>query len=189
MKNYIILISTMIFSLSSFGQNVVPKTNSVIDGEGYSNFGVYQRIGPIPEYVLCDMSDCPRRTTKTIIEAKSNTQVPSQLESSLKVYFAFNSSQLTQESQQNLIQQLENLKTSKNINLRGWTDPVGGRASIKNTNLAKARTESVQTFLQSNGITATFNSTFEPPCCTNSKATKNSTDKVRRLMRYVEISY
>lgn len=192
MKKYLIFVTAMIFSLSCFGQNVAPKTNLVISDGGYSNFGVYQRLSTIPEYVLCDMSECPSRTTKTIvnsIEEKNIVESPSILNSQIKIYFAFGSSHLSHESEQKLFQILENLKSAKRISLRGWTDPIGGKASIKNTELAKARVDSIQAFLLSNGVTVPINSNFEPPCCTNLKATKNSPEKIRKLMRFVEINY
>ena len=167
---------------------------TLINGQsGYFEYGIYQEQRPSLPYVTCvGVDGCPIRTVKTLVERqkpKEVTPVPFKSDSlyTEKVYFNFGSSKLTDQAKETLSKQVESLKEQKVLILRGWTDPVGGMRSKKNRSLAKARTESVKGFLKMQGVQAQFKLQYNPPCCTKSGVSAQSSDDVRQGMRIVEV--
>ena len=165
------------------------KTSVHADSEvGY--FGVEQLRSPSLPFVLCEEAfECQHRTTKTLAEIPSNAAGNVHQESEeYVVYFPFNSSVLALKEKDYLSSLFKQVNSDSTILVRGWTDPVGGETSRKNTKLAKDRVDAVVNYLMElnqNKYSLTIDKNYEPPCCVQS-GTSKSPESVRKKMRIVQ---
>ena len=142
-------------------------------------------------YVFCDAekNECYVRTPKTLLAKKTvaATVKPSETETvQASVFFAFNDAKLNQATIVGLTQNLLSLKEAKSVWLRGWTDPVGGKSSLKNKKLAEQRIAAVLDWLQNNGLqNVQIEKLMDPPCCNPDPL--YPTDKERAQQRRVDI--
>jgi outer membrane protein OmpA-like peptidoglycan-associated protein len=143
--------------------------------------------------VFCDAekSECYLRTPKTLLAKKTVAAVVNTPASEVEtvqasVFFAFNDAKLNQITIVGLTQNLLSLKEAKSVWLRGWTDPVGGKSSLKNKKLAEQRIKAVLDWLQNNGLqNVQIEKLTDPPCCNPDPL--YPTDKERAQQRRVDI--
>ena len=160
------------------------KSSNEISGK-FTYFDVNQDLSS--EYLHCRLgSDCLTRSAKQLPDQVMPAQIAIDNSSIFQIYFGFNEYKLTDEAIDILAAHIDSIRGFKSIQLRGWTDPVGGKNSNQNLILAKKRAEAVAAFLKNQGIQVPLNILYQPPCC-NSEGSSKSPDSIRRNMRIVEV--
>lgn len=172
-------------SLSACSLNSKPTVE-----KGRPHYAFEQAKPKSTEYVLCAIEgqNCTSVTMKTMRQAKAKPIVTpeSVQQSQLQVYFRFNSAKLSAQNITLLKQNLTLIRSASRIQLRGYTDPVGGIQSRYNQKLAERRALAIKAFLKKQGIKADYSLIHTPPCCALSYEDPAS-DEERRNMRKVEI--
>lgn len=161
--------------------------------KGRPHYAFEQAKPKSTEYVLCAVEgqNCTSLTMKTLRQPKAMpvaTQETSHDKSRLSVFFGFNSAKLSEKSIALLKQNLPTLKSASRIQLRGYTDPIGGTQSRYNQKLAERRALAIKAWLKKQGIQADYSLIHTPPCCALSYEDPAS-DEERRNMRKVVLEF
>lgn len=183
-QSIIVLVSASWFVSAQADDYFYATEKSAYENLGkFAYFDVNQDLSQ--EYLHCRVgSDCLLRTLKQLPDQSITNNTSIESSSVFQIYFGFNESKLSDDAIDTLTVNLNFIKAFKSIQLRGWTDPVGGKLSKRNQMLAKSRAEAVASFIKNQGIDVPISILYQPPCC-NSDGTSKSPESIRKDMRVV----
>ena len=183
-------LSVLACSVQAQVTQMPTKKTLVNETSEVSYFGIEQLRSPSLPYVLCEEAfECQHRTAKTLAEVGSKVETKANVvNGEYIIYFPFNSSLLSVKEKEYLASLFKQVSGDSTVYLRGWTDPVGGKTSSRNIQLAKDRVDAVVNYLMElnqNKYSLTIDKNYEPPCCVQS-GTSKSPESVRKKMRIVQ---